>query len=227
MLVPVKPSARSVSKGVGLCQSYGCEVCDDADATQCVTCFDGFTKNSDNTCTCPSGAPNWAATQCLACSSGSFYSSFLKRCVNCASNCSACSDTLTCTTCDVPYTLDNGLCVCSGFTDNNKNCVVCGSGAKYFDGSACQDCSSNCDACSTPSGQCTTCASTFQIQSDGTCACATGYYVGSSGSCIQATVQCGTGQYNNGQDVCTTCGENCDACADFTGECTTCTDGMQ
>lgn len=63
------------------------------------------------------------------------------------------------------------------------------------------------------------------MQSDGTCACDIGYYVVVD-ACIEATVECSTGQYNNGEDVCTDCGENCDVCEDFTGECTTCADEM-
>jgi hypothetical protein len=33
MLAPIKKTARKVGKGVGLCQEYGCEVCDETDAT--------------------------------------------------------------------------------------------------------------------------------------------------------------------------------------------------
>lgn len=122
-----------------------------------------------------------------------------------------------------PYTLtDSGVCFCDGYTDGDGNCVVCSNSNEFFNGTECETCGSYCDTCSTPSGDCTACQSNFSII-DGKCACPLGWYdQNSAGTCVEATVVCSTGYYNDGQDNCVQCGTECAECEDFTAECTVC-----
>lgn len=131
----------------------------------------------------------------------------------------------TCTDCTAPFTLaSSGVCKCDGYTDGDGNCVVCDDSNQYFDGIECQTCGTYCDTCSTPTGDCTACQSNFVV-TDGVCACELGYYdQNSAGTCIEATVDCGTGNYNDGTDNCVECGTECAECENYTAVCTTCTD---
>jgi len=63
------------------------------------------------------------------------------------------------------------------------------------------------------------------VITDGECACDLGYYdQDSAGTCVEATVDCGSGSYNDGADNCVECGTECAECDNYTAVCTTCTD---
>lgn len=146
------------------------------------------------------------------------------KCRPCPENCDDCSSETVCTTCSGIFTLSSGECTC-GYTATLANgCVSCVTG-EYYDGiNSCLTCPhDNCSACSSPDGDCTTCASTYTVQSDGTCTCATGYFLQSS-SCVAYT-DCGSGWYNDGANTCLECGVNCAECDDTTADCTSCSSG--
>ena len=122
MLQARKPTIKTSARQVGYCGA-GCEVCQDLN--NCQTCFDSFTLNN-GVCECATNQINYYETACMTCTSGQYWSDFLKRCVNCAANCSDCDDMKTCNACNIPYTLSaNGVCTCSGFTGIDGSCYVC------------------------------------------------------------------------------------------------------
>lgn len=96
----------------------------------------------------------------------------------------------------------------------------------FFNGTSCLDCPVDCNACSSPNGTCTECNSPYEITTDGTCGCKYGYY-DSGTECVEATVVCTDGNYNDGTDNCVACGTGCASCENYDGACTTCEGSMQ
>lgn len=172
MFPVVKDLPKTSVKQVGYCGA-GCQEC--ADSTTCSLCFDGFALNN-GVCECSTNQINYYETACLTCTSGQYWSDFLKRCVNCSAGCNTCSDMLTCTSCDTPLTLTNGVCKCGGYIGADGSCFVCSDSNMYFDGNACQTCGDHCEFCSTPSGNCSQCETGFEVKDDGSCGCPLGYY---------------------------------------------------
>ena len=148
--------------------SQGCKQCMDKDT--CTSCYSGFTM-SYGTCSCNGDGTNYEGTQCLTCSTGSYYSSTLQRCVDCSANCEVCTGRKECTQCATNFTLSaRKVCQCDGFTNIMGDCFVC-SEQQYYDGYQCGDCGYKCSSCSSPSGYCTTCEDTYTFDVDGACAC--------------------------------------------------------
>jgi hypothetical protein len=128
------------------------------------------------------------------CSDGLYYSDLLGKCIACSANCSVCTDKKTCTQCDSPFTLSDGLCLCvGGYRNSNLNCIICPDYPyTYTTSSECLACPDNCTDCQSPSGACNTCTDPFIPVSDGSCGCAIGFYI-SGGTCVEATATCPDG----------------------------------
>ena len=88
---------------------------------------------------------------------------------DCPSNCSSCSDSSTCTSCDYGYTLSNGACVKK---------PTCTSGQYTASDGTCQPCSN----ISVPNGSCLSCSSSSQCDN---ISCNTGY-VKKGSTCVKA-----------------------------------------
>ena len=87
----------------------------------------------------------------------------------CPSNCSSCSDSSTCTSCDYGYTLSNGECVKK---------PTCSNGQYTASDGTCQPCSN----ISVPNGSCLSCSSSSQCDN---ISCNAGY-VKKGGTCVKA-----------------------------------------
>lgn len=116
--------------------SEGCKSC--SSGSQCNECWsDNFTLTGGY-CDCPSGQVNYLGTDCLTCTTGQYWSTTLRRCVECSSNCSECTGKKDCTTCEDPYTLTStNICKCEGYTNRYGDCIVCADDTMYYDGTEC------------------------------------------------------------------------------------------
>lgn len=84
----------------------------------------------------------------------------------------------------------------------------------------CGTCDAECGTCEDYTGVCTTCADSDKTVVNSVCTCSDSHDDGSG--CVPYVV-CVEGQYRNATDnTCTTCGTDCEICADETGECTQC-----
>ena len=143
---------ENVCRGCG----EGCSSCREHVGTYA----DGITPLSEPFCTsCSSGYELFSAN-------GGTYQDCRK---SCPSNCSSCSDSSTCTSCDYGYTLSNGACV---------EKPTCTSGQYTASDGTCQPCSN----ISVPNGSCLSCSSSSQCDN---ISCNTGY-VKKGGTCVKA-----------------------------------------
>ena len=131
-----------------LTETFYCDLCH----FDCAT-YDG--PAATDCLTCPSGqffTQNGATKTCGACASGSFgaASGF---CESCPANCSTCSDSSTCTACAANFFLLFGIC--------GTSCPAQG----YFQsGGVCSECDNTCRTCSgAASTQCTSCYSQDKV----------------------------------------------------------------
>jgi hypothetical protein len=176
-----------------------CTVCSNTTGV-CSTCSSTYTLSTTKACGCATGLVD-IGTVCKAlavCPAGT-YNDGKDVCLACVSGCVACAAiTGTCTSCAAG----------KFYVKASNSCATCDSKTPH------------CTACSNTTGVCSTCASTYTLSTTKACGCATGLV--DIGTVCKAVAVCPAGTYNNGSDVCVTCGSGCVACTAVTGTCTSC-----
>lgn len=225
-------------------ECYNCpENCERCNRNECISCANGFYKDSDNNCV-STGIDNCQEVEsekCTSCNSEYGYDSESNQCVKCKdNNCKFChEDYRKCGRCIEGYLIDpDKNCVsrcevdhclkCS--IDNSQYCETCEDG---YGGSSCTKCpNSNCLSCSGYDLEtCNKCAPNYCLT--------TGF---GSGRCVKSTIEncksckqydsgaqscyeCMSGYYNDDYDNCIKCIYDCETCAGHTGICTSCKNG--
>lgn len=140
----------------------------------------GLVYNPNNgTCTCQSGfyLDSSRTFQCFACSA------------------------LYCATCNPSSPAQCYTCVTGATLDNVSLTCTCGSG--YFvNGTSCQQCPTQCQNCSSPTGACTSCVDPLRRDINNNCSCVTGYFDNGAVNCTACSSTCLT--CTNGS-ACTSC----------------------
>ncbi|KAH0569548.1 Cysteine-rich membrane protein 2 [Spironucleus salmonicida] len=159
-----------------------CSTCAN-DMSKCATCINDYDPNGE--------------TPCEKCKEKFFEdtSATPSKCTSCSNNCTACTSSSVCTTCDDGFSLINNKCVAC--TESQATACTC-KAAK------------NCQTCnSSEMGKCKTCIGNFDVNDGTPCQnCLVGFFKGG----------------DSGTDTCTACDGKCATCTAL-NTCQTCKDG--
>lgn len=175
--------------------NINCQTCSGSSASQCLTCWTGFSLTTSKSCvrTCEAG----------------MYVDANNACLNCSTTCLTCyGSEAACTSCASPNYLSSSTCVSqcpeSTFSDSSR---------------VCSPCHSTCLSCSGSLGtQCLTCKPAVPYLSAGSCVAVCPKFV-QANVCVDS---CSSGYYNDAT-TCKACNAACQECDGATSSnCTKC-----
>ncbi|KAL4506089.1 hypothetical protein ABPG72_013850 [Tetrahymena utriculariae] len=240
-----------------------CQAC--SSTTACTVCKNPFllvfNKNCDDKCpdtyeidqnhsACVCGLNKTEINNSCICNQGFILEGNV--CNPCPQNCSICSSTTQCTTCDNNYYLDyksqcgtecpptyqkdSKVCSClGGSTESPQKQCICGN-TQVLENGNCENCSTDCLECSSTTS-CTKCSDSTFLNFDNTCItlCKDTFlhddtnrkcYCPDNQSVIDGKCDCSVGFYrDNNNNNCSSCPENCDSCQSST-QCQKCKQGF-
>lgn len=204
------------------CQSP-CSSCMET-ATHCTECPPGYRLNTIlNTCVIDKcDKTSETGDKCVNCTEGFFVSESGTTCIQCSTQCKACSQSANlCTKCNTGYTLESNSCLLSNCAQvDGDRCTKCSEGYFITDTFKCEKCGTQCKECQGTATTCISCEQPYILQG-GSC---------SISNCIQIANmlcdKCADGYYVTADKKrCLACDLSCKTCAASGPACTICADG--